>query len=151
MNRRTLLASVGTALPVALAGCLDGNGLAPWGDGGPDRDPEAGAREPLDVRVYNYRSESVAVDVAVDADDESVHSGIVELPAPETVSADRVVATVPEGTREARIAAAAPLDDEERSATRTFDLPTPDPIEGFEIRVDDRGVSLGTLGYDAPA
>ena len=141
MRRRTFLGTTGSTLGFTLAGCLDG----------PEDEDDGGAREPLDVRLYNYREEAVAVDLHVEADGDEVVSGIIELAAPETVFTDHVAATVPEGTRTVRIAAASTLDGREATATRSFDLPAPDPIEGFEIRVDDGGIGIATLGYESPA
>ena len=146
MRRRTFLGTAGSTLGFVLAGCLSGSEI----DEDEDED-DGGAREPLDVRLYNYREEAVAVDLHVEADGDEVVSGIIELAAPETVFTDHVAATVPEGTRTVRIAAASTLDGREATATRSFDLPAPDPIEGFEIRVDDGGIGIATLGYESPA
>ena len=150
MRRRTLLSTASSTLGVVYAGCLAGPDVE-RGDDEDDAGDDDGAREPLDVRLYNYREEAVAVDLHVEADDEVLLSDVVDLPAPETVFTDRVAATVPEGTRTARIAAASTLDGREATATRSFDLPAPDPIEGFEVRVDDGGIGIATLGYDSPA
>ena len=139
MNRRAVLRTGGASLAGLLAGCLAD-------DGG-----SSGAREALDVRLYNYREAAVSESERVHADGEVVVSDTFDLEAPETVSTDEVIATIADGTETARIEASATLDGAERHADRSFDLPTPDPIEGFEVRIDDRGISIATLGYDAPA
>lgn len=153
MRRRTLLGTTGATLGVVCAGCLTGPEIERDADNAGENDAgeHDGAREPLDVRLYNYREEAVSVDLLVEADDDELVSEVVDLSAPETVFTDHVAATIPEGTRTVRIAAASTLDGREATATRSFNLPAPDPIEGFEVRIDDGGIGIATLGYDSPA
>lgn len=146
MNRRAVLGTAGASLWSLLAGCLNTDRGS---DDGSDSD--GGARETLDVRLYNYHESAVSVNVRVDADGEEIVSDTFDLEAPETVSTDDVIATIADGTEAVRIEASATLAGAERHADRSFDLPAPDPIEGFEVRVDDEGISIVPLGYDAPA
>ncbi|WP_418280019.1 hypothetical protein [Halorubrum sp. DTA98] len=144
MDRRTILAAVGSTSSVTLLGCLDG-----------ERDPDGendsdGIDEPFDLFVYNYRDGPVRIAVDAVADGETIVSETVELAAPETVSTSETIGVVPAGTRE--LAVDARVVNEGVAASETFDLPLADPISGVEIRAETDGrLRIAVMGYEQPA
>lgn len=138
MRRRRLLACGGACVTAVVGGCLEDSG-------------EAGSREPLEVRLYNYTDDPVTVDLLVEADGGTIVDETFELEAPETVFTQTIAGTIPEGTERARVEATATADGRQYEQDRTFEFPWEEPIEGLELRVDDDRLSIGVLAYEEPA